>query len=57
MNFTPAQKKEFEQLSGQMMDFIKTHCHPHCTVIVDSSSAELSEGVLCNQTTTVSTSA
>ncbi len=34
---------EFEKLSKPLVDFLKSRCHPHCTIIIDSEHAELLE--------------
>jgi hypothetical protein len=28
-----------------LMKWLRAHCHPHCTIIVDSEHAELMEGL------------
>lgn len=38
--------KEFEKLSQPLIGFINTNYHPHCTAIIDSSHAELTEGLI-----------
>ena len=45
MNFTEEQKKEFESIVRPLIKFLNDNCHPHVSVIVDNSTAELSEGV------------
>ena len=42
------QKKEFKEISDRMIDFLKNNSHPHMTVIIDNTRAELLEGVIAN---------
>ena len=37
---------EFEQLARAMMEFLCNNCHPHVTVIITPTGAELLEGVM-----------
>ena len=39
------QRAEFDLISDQMIKFLNDNCHPHMTVIIDSTSAEVVEGV------------
>lgn len=45
MNLTEEQRKEFEELARNLMKFLAENCHPHTSVAVDSTTAELREGV------------
>ena len=38
------QREEFEKAVRPLMAFLGENCHPHVTVIVDNSRAELLEG-------------
>lgn len=38
-------KKEFYEKAEALIDFIREHGHPHMSIIIDSNSAELVEGV------------
>jgi len=39
------QRKKFEELCRPLMRFLCENCHPHVTVIVEPTQAELVEGV------------
>ena len=41
------QEKEFRVLSEELIKWISKNCHPHCSIIIDSTSAELVEGIYC----------
>lgn len=43
---TEEQKKEFKQLSDQLIKWLCENYHPHHTVIITPTSAELLEGTL-----------
>lgn len=45
MTLTPEQQAEFEAVSRLLMEFLNNNCHPHVTVVVSTTHAELSEGV------------
>ena len=45
------QRKQFEALARPMMQWLNENCHTHTHVIIDNTSAELSEGVLAFKTT------
>lgn len=45
MIFTPEQRAEFEAVSRPLVEFLNNNCHPHVTVVVSTTHAELSEGV------------
>jgi len=45
MTFTKEQQAEFEQIARKMIAFINENCHPHVTVVISTTHAELSEGV------------
>jgi hypothetical protein len=38
-------KMEFESLTRPLIKFLNDNCHPHVSVHIDNSTAELSEGV------------
>ena len=38
-------RKEFEQLMTPVLEWVKSNCHPHTTILIDRNSAELLEGV------------
>lgn len=48
---TEAQTEEFDKLAKQLIEWLCNNCHPHTTVIVTSTTAELVEGVRGIQTT------
>lgn len=39
-------RKEFERLAQPLIDFINGNYHPHATIIIDSTHAELLEGLI-----------
>lgn len=45
MIFTPEQQAEFEALARPLLKFLNDNCHPHVSVIVTTTTAELLEGV------------
>lgn len=40
-----SERKEFEEAAKPMIKWLNDNCHPHVHVMIDCSSAELSEGV------------
>jgi len=42
---TKEQRAEFEKVTRPVIKWLNDNCHPHITVIIDVSSAELHEGV------------
>lgn len=50
MILTEEQRKEFEEVTKRVMEWLNNNCHPHVTVIIDTTHAELSEGVCAYQT-------
>ena len=38
-------REQFEEACKPLVEFLNDNCHPHVTVVVTPSSAELSEGV------------
>jgi hypothetical protein len=49
---TEEQQEEFNIAAEPLMRFLEKHCHPHTKVIIDSSKAELLEGIFCSKATT-----
>ena len=45
MTLTDEQRKSFEEAARPLIKWLCENCHPHVTVIVEPSSAELKEGV------------
>lgn len=45
MTIIEEQHREFEELTRPLMKWLNENCHPHVTVIVSTTSAELTEGV------------
>lgn len=39
-------RKKFEELAQPLIDFINENYHPHCTIVIDSTHAELLEGLM-----------
>lgn len=50
MTLNDDQRKTFEQVARPLMKWVNENCHPYVTVVVDCTSAELSEGVCCVRT-------
>ena len=48
---TDEQKAEFEKLSGPLIKWLNQNGHPHMSVLIDNSSAELVEGLMVHRTT------
>jgi len=46
--YTDAQRKEFNEISDQMIKWLNDNCHPHTSVIVTVRDAEVVEGCLVN---------
>ncbi|MCK5132090.1 MAG: hypothetical protein KAR40_08070 [Candidatus Sabulitectum sp.] len=49
---TEEQRKEFEEVVRPLIEWLNVpeNAHPHCHVVVDSTHAELSEGICCFST-------
>lgn len=45
MNLTEADKIKFEEAAKPLIKWMAENVHPHTTTIVDSTSAELLEGI------------
>ena len=43
-------EQEFRALTEPVIEFIKNNYHPHVTVIIDTNSAELLEGIVAYDT-------
>lgn len=35
----------FDEVVKPVIKFLNDHCHPHCHIVIDSTKAELSEGI------------
>lgn len=46
MTLTEEQRKQFEEKVKPLMKWLADNAHPHVKAIVDSSSAEIVEGVV-----------
>lgn len=46
MKLTEEQRAEYESLVTPLMEFLDRTCHPHTKIIIDSTHAELVEGVI-----------
>ena len=42
---TKEQRDQFEAVTRPVIEFLNNNCHPHVTVVIDPTSAELSQGV------------
>jgi hypothetical protein len=47
---TAQQREEFKQLTMPLIEWLNKNFHPHTKVIVDQTSAELSEGSIAHYT-------
>lgn len=45
MTLTPEQIQKLTELAKPVVAFINNEMHPHCKVVIDSNSFEVSEGV------------
>jgi hypothetical protein len=45
MILTEEQRKEFEEVSKPLLEFINNNCHPHVCVNLTSTNAQLFEGI------------
>ena len=45
MVLSEEQQKNYEEVVRPLIKWLNDNCHPHVTVVVDCSHAELSEGV------------
>lgn len=39
-------RQKFEELAQPLIDFINENYHPHCTIVIDNTHAELLEGLI-----------
>ena len=47
---TEEQRKEFEALTRPVIEWLNANCHPHATVVIEPTSAVLSEGTIAYTT-------
>jgi hypothetical protein len=45
MTLTEQQRMEFAALTRPVIEWLNKNCHPHVSVVIEPTSAELSEGV------------
>lgn len=45
MTLTEQQREEFESITRPVIEWLNKNCHPHITVTIEPTRAELSEGV------------
>lgn len=45
MKLTEEQRKEFEEVTRPVIEFLNNNCHPHSHIIIETDHAELSEGI------------
>ena len=50
MILTENQRKEFEGIVRPLIKWLNDNTHPHVHVVVDNTTAELSEGISCFRT-------
>ncbi len=43
---TEQQRQEFEAVTRPVIQWLNDNCHPHATVVIEPSRAELQEGTL-----------
>jgi hypothetical protein len=43
---TEQRRQEFEAVTRPVIAWLNENCHPHVVVVIDPTSAELSEGVV-----------
>jgi hypothetical protein len=42
---TDEQRKEFDAVAKPLIKWLNDNCHPHCSIIITTTHAELVEGV------------
>lgn len=47
---TEQQRKEFEAVTRPVIEWLNANIHPHVTVVISPTSAELSEGTIAYTT-------
>lgn len=50
MTMTEKQRQEFEDVTRPVIVWLNANCHPHVTVVIEPTSAELSEGIVAYTT-------
>ena len=50
MTLTEQQRMEFEAVTRPVIEWLNKNCHPHVSVVIEPTTAELSEGVCAVQT-------
>lgn len=50
MTLTDEQRAQFRALTDPLIQWLNANCHPHCTVIVTNTDAELLEGQCVHHT-------
>jgi hypothetical protein len=43
-------QQEFLEATEKVIKWLNDHCHPHVTVVIDSTRAEACEGFICHRT-------
>lgn len=43
---TEQQRQEFEAVTRPVIEWLNANCHPHVTVVIEPTSAVLSEGTI-----------
>lgn len=51
MSMSEQQHKDFESVTRPVIEWLNANFHPHTHVVIDLTSAELSEGVIAYTTT------
>ena len=47
---TEQQRQEFEAVTRPVIEWLNANCHPHVTVVIEPTRAELSEGTIAYTT-------
>lgn len=50
MTMTEQQRQEFEAVTRPVIEWMNANCHPHVTVVIEPTSAVLSEGIVAYTT-------
>jgi len=50
MNITEQQRKEFEDVTRPVIEWLNANCHPHVSAVIEPTSAVLYEGEIAYTT-------
>ena len=51
MVLTSTQHAEFCEVAKPLIKWLNDNCHPHCSIIITTTHAELLEGIAATETT------